>query len=197
MDAMQPVVEAALPRAGKLRLLVNFAAFQAGWFACVLGAAHGWPWGGSAIGLAVVAGHLLSVPGPLAEFKLVAAAILIGMVWDSSLAASGWVGYAPGGLFPGAAPNWILVLWALFATTLNVSLRWLQGRWVLAALIGGVAGPLSYCAGVRLGALVFVEPTQAVLALAAGWAALTPVLLLLARRNDGMSTAKLAQPGAA
>jgi hypothetical protein len=27
-----------------MRLLVNFVAFQLGWFACVLGAAQGLPW---------------------------------------------------------------------------------------------------------------------------------------------------------
>jgi hypothetical protein len=72
-------------------------------------------------------------------------------------------------------------MWALFATTLNVSLGWLQGRWVLTVVLGAMAGPLSYWAGVRMGAVQFVEPAQAVAALAVGWGLATPLLLLLAR----------------
>jgi len=84
------------------------------------------------------------------------------------------------------APPWILGLWALFATTLNVSLNWLKGRWLVAALLGGIAGPLSYWAGARLGAVVLVEPVPALVALSIGWAILMPLLMALARRYDGI-----------
>ncbi len=40
-----------------MRLLLNFAAFQIGWFACVLGAANGFPWLGPVVVAAVVAGQ--------------------------------------------------------------------------------------------------------------------------------------------
>jgi hypothetical protein len=178
-----------MPASGKLRLIANFVAFQAGWFACVLGGAQGWPWTGTAIAAAIVAGHVASARRPLEEFKLAAVAVLIGAVWDSSLVALGWTAYASGTLLPGTAPNWILALWALFATTLNVSFRWLHGRWLLAAFLGAVAGPLSYWAGVRLGAVRFVEPVSAVIALAVGWAVLMPALLALTRRYNGMQSA--------
>lgn len=36
----------------------NIVAYQAAWFACVLGAAYGMPWIGAAVCLAVVAAHL-------------------------------------------------------------------------------------------------------------------------------------------
>jgi hypothetical protein len=190
MNAMQPTINTVLPAPGKVRVIVNFVAFQIGWFACVLGGANGWSWTGTAVGAAIVAGHVVTAPRPSAELKLAVLAVLIGALWDSSLAALGWISYASGTLFPGTAPNWILALWALFATTLNVSFRWLKGRWLLAAILGAVAGPLSYWAGVRLGALVFAEPVQAVLALAIGWAILMPALLALTRRYDGMQFAK-------
>ena len=40
------------------RTLINFAAFQAGWFACVAGAAHGLPWLGPLLVLPVAGWHL-------------------------------------------------------------------------------------------------------------------------------------------
>lgn len=167
-------------------LLFNFIAFQAGWFACVLAAARGWPWAGTVTAAAIVAWHVARAARPAEELKLITSAVLIGALWDSALTALGWLAFTSGTVIEGAAPHWILALWALFAMTLNVSLRWLQGRWALAAVLGAVAGPLSYWAGARLGAVVLVAPEFALGALAAGWAMMMPALLALARRYDGV-----------
>jgi len=112
-------------------------------------------------------------------------AVLTGLVVDSLLVASGWLRYAspvPAGL----APYWILAMWALFATTLNVSMRWLQGKTGLAVLLGAIFGPLSYVAGQRLGALEFIDFRAGALALAAAWALAMPLLMLAAARFDGV-----------
>jgi hypothetical protein len=77
-------------------------------------------------------------------------------------------------------------LWALLGTTLNVSMGWLKRRALLAALMGAVAGPLSYVAGVRLGAAHFVDADRALLLLAIGWALAMPALMALAERLDGI-----------
>jgi hypothetical protein len=77
---------------------------------------------------------------------------------------------------------WLVILWALFATTLNSSLRALQSRPWIAAALGAAGGPLAYYAGARLGALQFLEPAAMLAALALGWALATPLLLSLARR---------------
>ncbi|MGB7931118.1 MAG: DUF2878 domain-containing protein, partial [Gammaproteobacteria bacterium] len=82
--------------------------------------------------------------------------------------------------------HWIVAMWVLFASTLNVSLRWLRGRWMLATLLGAVAGPLAYYAGAKLGGVVITEPLPAFTALAAGWAAFVPLLIRLSTRFDGM-----------
>jgi hypothetical protein len=170
-------------------MLLNLVAFQAGWFACVLGAAHGWPWSGVAAALAVVGLHAGRATRPRAELALAALAVAGGAAWDSGLALSGWLAYsaAPAAQpWASLAPPWILAMWALFATTLNVTLRWLRGRWLLAALLGAVAGPCSYLAGVRLGAARLVEPGLALSALAVEWALMLPALLALAARFDGI-----------
>jgi hypothetical protein len=76
-------------------------------------------------------------------------------------------------------------MWGLFATILNVSLRWLRGRWLIAALAGSIGGPLAYYGGHRLGALEFGNQSAALIALAIGWAVITPTLMALATRFDG------------
>jgi hypothetical protein len=80
-------------------------------------------------------------------------------------------------------------MWVLFASTLNVSLRWLRGRWIVAALLGATAGPLAYYAGAKLGGVVIAEPLPGFIALAAGWASFMPLLIKLSSRLDGMRPA--------
>lgn len=169
----------------KRLVIANFVLFQLGWFACVLGAAEGHPWIGTGIALAIVAWHLWSAPASSEEGMLMAQVVLIGALWDSLLVMLGWIRYPSGTLLSGAAPHWILALWALFATSLNLSMRWLKPRLGLAALLGAVCGPLSYWAAVRLGAVEFVQPLRVIVALSFGWALIMPALMLLSQRYDG------------
>jgi hypothetical protein len=168
-----------------LTLVLNVALFQAGWLACVLAAAHGLPWAGIAAAAAVVTWHALHARRAAEELKLVALAVAVGALCDSALAASGWIEFAPQAAAEGLAPWWILAMWALFGTTLNVSLAWLRSRLPLAALLGAMSGPLAYWAGARLGALELRQPAAALGALALVWAASLPGLLAAARRLDG------------
>jgi len=174
----------------RARAIANFVGFQLGWFACVGGAARGMPELGAAIAALIVAVNVATALRPVQEMKLIGCALAIGIIWDSSLLASGALTFTSGLLMPNAAPPWILVLWALFTSTLNVSLRWLRGRMIVAAVLGAVSGPLSYWAGVRLGAVQFVEPAIALTALAIGWAVFTPLLMVLSERYDGMRAAR-------
>ena len=172
-------------------LAINFVAFQLGWFACVLGAANGAPWFGPLVVAGAVLLHLLRAQRPTAELQLVACAMLLGLVVDSLLLASGWLRYPSGMWLPGLAPYWIVAMWGLFATTLNVSLGWLRGRPLLGVLMGAVGGPLSYLAGEKLGGIELLAPTAALAALAVAWGIAMPVLAWLAVRLDGMSAGRM------
>jgi len=165
--------------------LLNFVLFQLGWLGCVLGGAAGQPLLGTALAMVIICWHLWHAPKPEAEIKLIAVAILIGAMWDSFLVWQNWLSYPSGMLLPYAAPYWIVMMWALFATTLNVSLRWLKGRWIYAVVFGAVGGPLAYFAGERLGAVEFGDTRTAMLALLIGWGLFTPLLLALSQRYDG------------
>lgn len=170
-----------------MKLITNFVAFQIGWFATVLGAAKGMYWFGPIVVLAVVALHLRQARRPGVEARLLLFALALGLVVDSLVLAGGWTRYPGGVWLPGLAPYWIITMWALFATTLNVSLRWMHQRYVVAALFGGVGGPLSYLAGAKLGAMSFVAMTPAIVALAAAWFVAMPLLVYVAARLDDVS----------
>ena len=156
-------------------MILNAVLFQAGWLACVWGAAYGYAPEGALLALAIVAWHVANAPRPGGEALLALAAASIGLCFESLLVAAGWV-RVEGGVY------WLVILWALFATTLNSSLRALQPRPWIAAAVGALGGPLAYYAGARIGALVFLQPAAMLAALAAGWALATPLLLSAARR---------------
>ena len=156
-------------------MLLNIVLFQLGWFACVLGAVNGYAREGAIAAALIVALHIARAPRPKHEAMLALAAALLGLVFESALVWAGWVRVKEG-------IYWLVALWALFATTLNESLRMLQTRPWIAALFGAVGGPLAYYAGARMGALDFVQPAAMLAALAVGWAAATPLLLSVARQ---------------
>jgi len=165
--------------------LINFILFQIGWFACVVGSAYSFPWQGTVVAIMIVVFHIFKSRNPFLEFSLVFCAILIGAAWDSLLVWMQLLTYTSGMWSPVIAPYWIIALWALFATTLNVSLRWMKGRWLIAAIAGAIAGPLAYYGGFKLGAVNFIDMDYALLLLGIGWALFTPILFLLAQRFDG------------
>ena len=167
------------------RVVQNFILFQIGWFACVAGAAHDLAGPGTCVALVVVLLHIARAMQPLQELKLVLIALLIGLVWDSALVMTGWVKFTTGNFIANVAPHWILALWALFATTLNVSLAWLRGRWLLLIFFGAIGGPLSYWGGARMGAMVIASPVNITIALAIGWALIMVLLMLAAKRFNG------------
>ena len=168
-----------------MNVVLNAALFQAGWWSCVLGAAHGHAAWGVIVAAAVIAWHLARAARPRRELALASIAALAGAVFENALARSAWVRYADDGASLAFAPVWIVAMWPLFATTLNVSLRALRTHPWIAALVGLAGGPAAYYAGARLGALELVSPGNALAAIAAGWAILTPALCAAARRLDG------------
>lgn len=172
-----------------MAVIINFILFQIGWFACVLGGAHDMPWLGPAMVAAVVAYHLRQAPRPGAEIALLAIAAVVGTVWDSALVSMGWLVYPAGTFVDGAAPYWIIAMWVLFATTFNVSMRWMKNRPLVAFVLGGVAGPLAYFGGSKLGGVSFEQFEAGILALTLGWAILMPAMMALSNRFDGWSAA--------
>ncbi len=160
--------------------LLNFALYQGGWFACVFGAADGYPWLGAGAAFLLVAAHAGLARDRRAEWTLIAWVGVFGTLVDSALMHLGVFEFSTGRWLAWLCPAWMSVMWMQFATLLRYSVGWLRGRYRLGALLGAVGGPLAYASGVRLGAAAFVLPTgTSLLVLAAVWAAVTPTLLWL------------------
>lgn len=168
-------------------LLINFAVFQIGWLSSVIGAAQQMPWLGPLAAVVALSIHFKAARRPIEEIMLVMSCASIGAAFDSFLHASGWVSYSSGLFSSVLAPYWIVTMWMLFATTLNVSMRWLRGRPALAALFGLFGGPLAYITGQKLGGIELSSPVAAVIALGIGWAVMMPILIRLSEIFDGMS----------
>ena len=165
-------------------LIINLSLFKAGWLASVLAAAASIPVAGTAvIGVAVMV-HLLRSEEPRNEFRLLALAAAIGFVWESLLVSAGLVQYGAAMLMPGVAPYWIVAMWVLFATTLNVGMRWLRKSTAVAAVAGALGGPMSFLAGEKAGAVSFSDPSAALFVIGLGWAVFLPLLVRFAARYD-------------
>lgn len=172
-------------------MLLNYGAFQAGWFGCVWGAGAGLPWLGPLVVLGAVVLHLWLARRPGREAVLLAVCALTGMIFDSALLMTGWVSYPNGAWLGGLAPYWIITLWIAFGATLNLSMGWLRGRPWLSLAFGAIGGPASYYAGEALGAIDLVQPTSALIALAVGWGLILPLLFHVAGKLDGYTSASL------
>lgn len=173
------------PVSPTMTLFLNIVVFQIGWFAAVITAANHIPLVGVMVMFLAVALHLHLAEQPRNELVLVALCGAIGAMFDTLLVSFGWVDYPSGYLLGGVAPYWIVAMWMLFATTLNVSLRWLRGNHTLAVLFGFLGGPIAYFTGEKLGGIVLVDFTAAMLALGFGWGVMMPLLTMLATRFDG------------
>ena len=168
--------------------LNNYVLFQIGWFSCVVGAANGRPALGFMVAIIISAIHLMLANKRRNEAILLLFCALTGTVFDSLLLATGWIAYPSGEWLPGLAPYWIVAMWILFGTTLNLSMGWMRGRPWLAILMGAAGGPLSYLAGARLGAMELLEPVYALTALGVAWGIIMPMLAAAAVRLNGFAT---------
>lgn len=193
VDIAAPRAMPLTPRPTRAVQWTNAVLFQCAWFAAVLGAAHNRPLLGTACVAAVIAWHLVVSARPAQEARLVALLCLIGFVVESAIVRQGHVAYPSGQPVASLAPYWIVALWALLAIALNVTMRWLHGRLLLAAVLGAVLGPLSFSSGARLGGAQLLHPTEALVTLALVWAVLMPVLVMLATRFDGVAVPETAR----
>ena len=169
---------------GKTRILklgLNAVGYQAVWWTSVVGVIINQSFIGPAVLLLFLTLHFSSQPIQRSEMLLLVVAGLIGTVIDSMKSATGLIIYE-GGLttIPWLAPLWIVAMWIGFAATLNHSLGWLRGKYLVAFLLGAIFGPLAYLSGRSLGVMEFNFPTSVtIVALAIIWGTALPLLYWL------------------
>jgi hypothetical protein len=164
--------------------LVNFIASQLLWLASVGGAANGVPLLGPAVFLVFAAYQLSPRRRARGDLALMLLALPLGLIVDSTMAATGLAVYASPVPVAWMAPVWILTLWMGFALTFNHSMAQVMRRPGWAVAFGVVGGPLSYWIAQRAwGAVDFVAPPwPALLVLGALWGVAMWLLTLACRR---------------
>jgi Protein of unknown function (DUF2878) len=167
-----------------LKTLLYVVGQTAGWFACVLGAAHNKHWLGVFVVMGLLVMHVVTKGNRSVGriMVVVLVSIVFGFCFDSLLIFAGvyepvrWLVPSP------FAAIWLVTLWVNFALIIDVPLQWLQQHLVVAAVFGGLFGPAAYLGGRRLEAIQIAEPTGLnIAALAVAWAFGLAVLMLLAR----------------
>ena len=156
--------------------IANAVLFQLGWLACVLGGNSLW----LLLAVAALVIHLRWISSWAAEGRLILCVVIVGTAVDSVLRYLDVFRFADASPL---IPLWLMLLWALLATTLRHCLAWSARPWWLASGLGAVGGALSYYAGGRLAGVQFPYgdiPTLILIGLL--WAVLFPLLHLMARR---------------
>jgi len=172
--------------ASAIKSLLNFILFQLAWFAAIIGGAAGYDGLAALPAVIVVMLHLgLNRSLWRGELWLIAGVTLLGLIVETafiSLGALHYAGSEAGAMLP---PLWILALWLAFGTLPNGSLHWLKGKTLLQIGLGAALGPLSYVAGVRLGAATLGEPEWlSIIVIGIGWGLAMPIMFRLAKRLE-------------
>ncbi|MES1190689.1 MAG: DUF2878 domain-containing protein [Steroidobacter sp.] len=176
---------------GVKRVIANFLLFQIAWIVCVVSAARHVQWLSLFVIAIAIGAYVVSSQHKLKAVSLILFCMMMGVAIESLLATIRATQFndhlnAGGGDVMVFAPAWMAALWGLFATTFNVSLRWLNGRYVLSSLLGAIAGPLSYLSGSKMGALI-LPADYSLLAIGLCWAVMMPVLLSAAKHWDAFA----------
>lgn len=163
----------------------NFVGFQFGWLACVLGGAHGLPWLGVFLCVPILAWHFKNAQSAWQEARLLLVVGLAGGMLDQLMLSLELLRYPAANWPEHWLPVWMWMLWMLFASTLNVSLRWLRGYTFAGILLGLLGGPLAYYGASRFGAVQLLNGPVTLMSIGLVWAVSMPAMIWLSRRLDG------------
>mgnify|MGYP006434206087 CR=1 FL=1 len=161
---------------------INFVAFNAGWFSCVLGAGNGMPWLGPAVVTALAIAHLVYHRFRAGIIFFYISAFLLGVIADGALVLGGLLGFPEHAKLIAPLALWMPVMWINFATALNLSLSFFRGRYVLGAAFGLIGAPGTYYAGMHFDAVTLSDPLAVSMgAVGIEWLVAMPLLILLMR----------------
>ncbi len=176
--------------------VTNFVLFQLCWIANVFGAGAGWPWAGPLVTAVWMALHFaVLVEDRIGEGLLLLSAAALGYAADSLLVLLGFLEFPAHARLGGPSTLWMVALWVSFAATLRHALRWLQGRYLLGAILGALGGPLAYRAGEALDAIVIPQSIPGLIAIGLAWLVAMPILLMIVALLRSRAAAPIAASG--
>ena len=156
--------------------IINFMFYQTAWFVTIFSAANGKPYIGVLFTLIWMIAHLSFIKlNRDEEVKLLVFSALLGYILESLLVITNIVSYPEQAQFGMVVPFWMVALWINLAATINFSLSWLKTRYVVASLLGAIAGPLAYSAGAMIGAIT-INSIDALIIISIMWAVAMPLL---------------------
>ena len=139
-----------------LNTIVNAVLFQILWFAAILGSAKLLMWPSILACVVLAIWQLNPTRRHATDLKLVGAAIFIGLVGDTLLLHFNLFKFTYSFPIAKITPLWIIFMWIGFALTINHSMKWINLHPLLPAILGLIFAPLSYLAGLRLGAVEYL-----------------------------------------
>jgi hypothetical protein len=162
----------------KKSVLINFILFQVGWIACVWGAANNYGWlGPILVAITVTLQLCLLTERYVEETRFVIICGITGFVLETVFIL-GKVYLPVGQMDVRICPPWMAALWFNFAMLVSISLSWLKGKYLLAAILGGFTGPVAYWGGEKLGAITVADAFwEGYFPLALLWALVLPFLI--------------------
>jgi hypothetical protein len=158
-----------------MKKLINFIQFQAVWFLCIFGAAHQYELMAILISIGIIAWALITSERRTHDYGMILVGSVLGIVIDSALISFNLITFTSS-YWTGFSPLWMTPIWIALVLTLQSSMSWLNGRYLLAGLLGAISGPFAYWAGVRMGAGIFVDFIPAMISLSVIWLVITPAL---------------------
>ncbi len=165
-----------MKRRALLLTIANGLVFQAGWLVCIL---FGSLWA-AAFTLCALVLHFVFYTQRLKDTVALLLAVVIGLVHDLLLLHTGSILFVESVYLP---PLWLMCLWVLLGLTLNHSLSWIYSRPLWSGLLGAIAAPLSYMAGVKLSSAEWSSPIlEVVPIIAALWLVILPLHRLISLR---------------
>ena len=164
--------------------VLNAIFFYIIWWGCVLGIQYSYNYLGPLLTIIVGIAHLNIIVDFKKEVKLILAVGLLGLIVESFHLHSNLLDYSgyifSNSLFP---PLWILCMWLGFAGTLNYSMFWMKGRWILMIICGAIFGPMSYLAGVKLGVLnLNFSYTLSIVVIGITWGLSIPIMYYMNKK---------------
>lgn len=136
--------------------LIDFILFQVQWFCCLLSVKSYFSYGYLIAALLWLV-SLIFQKANITIILLIFILAAVGIINDSALQYFNVYKIQP--LSDTAIiPPWLIILWLCFCTW-YAQADWVNKKYFLFSLFGMIAGPLSYFAGAKFSALIFIRPT--------------------------------------
>lgn len=166
------------------KTILIIVGFQIVWFACAFGAAKEMNFLPLIAGVVFVLGVMLSTDDKKSLIQLILKGTLLGFVVDTVLLQHHFIQFkslnpAPFNLYQ---PWWMMILWIAFTSSFSASFKWLEHQYLLAAVLGGVFGPIAYYSGSQLGAIDPISQ-QGLILVGLFWLISMPLMVWLSFRT--------------